>query len=265
MAADRWNAQEYALHSLNQKKWGSELIEKLSPRDGECVLDIGSGDGLLTSKIAQYLPHGLAVGLDSSPGMVRQAVDAFPSPRFPNLCFILGDASLLPFTGVFNAVFSNATLHWVLDQRPVVESAARALKTGGRLLFQMGGRGNAEGVVKAAGQLLNLTEWKPYFRSFKFPYGFFSPEEYRGWIVGAGLLPLRVELIQKDAVFDGDSPFHSWIRTTWLRYTSRVPEPKREEFIKALADTYIKDNPPGPRGTVMVKMVRLEVEARRPG
>jgi trans-aconitate methyltransferase len=264
MTVDNWDSREYATHSSNQKRWGMELINKLAPLSGEQVLDIGCGDGRLTALIAERTLGGLAVGLDSSPEMITHASQVCSHSHFANLCFVLGDASSIPFLNRFDAAFSNAALHWVLDQRPVLQGVARALRPGGRLLFQMGGKGNASAVIQSIDQLIAMNRWAPFFTGFHFPYGFFSPAEYRKWLDQAGLVTLRAELVPKDATFGAIDQFSAWIRTTWLRYLSRLPSHHRETFIESLTETYLRLVPPSPDGTITVKMVRLEVEARRP-
>jgi trans-aconitate methyltransferase len=97
-----------------------------------------------------------------------------------------------------------------------------------------------------------------------FPYSFFTPEEYQGFLVQAGLEPVRVERIPKEMKQRGREGVAGWIRTTWLPFTVRVPEPHRERFIAAIVDCFLAAHPPDAEGAVRLDMVRLEVEARRP-
>ena len=94
------------------------------------------------------------------------------------------------------------------------------------------------------------------------PYGFHGPGDYELWLSEAGLLPIRAELIPKDMVHTREK-FDSWIRTTWLPYTNRVPAALREEFIEDLVNAYLSANPYCPDGLVHVAMIRLEVEAQK--
>jgi trans-aconitate 2-methyltransferase len=142
-----WNAQDYAKNSTNQYAWAQELIPKLKLTGNEALLDIGCGDGKITAEIAKALPNGKVVGIDSSKEMVNLAQTAFPQNQYPNLSFQLMDARKLAFQEEFNIVFSNAALHWIVDQKVVLTGVQRGLKTGGRLLFQMAGKGNAKNVL----------------------------------------------------------------------------------------------------------------------
>jgi trans-aconitate 2-methyltransferase len=260
----QWNADEYAQSSKTQFLWARELIGKLHLKGDERILDIGSGDGKVTAEIARYLPNGSVIGIDSSSDMVTRASQTFHRDMVPNICFQQGDARSLSFRNEFDIIFSNAVLHWVLDHRPVLGGIHDGLKQGGRTLLQMGGKGNAHDVCDAFDRIKLENEWCRYFEGFSFPYGFYGPEEYHEWIRDAGLIPNRVELIQKEAIHDDYTAFEGWIRTTWLPYTQRVPEEKRNSFITELAAEYLAAYPADESGRVHVGMVRLEVEAYKP-
>lgn len=258
----KWNPEDYARHSSAQWDWARELIAKLNLRGDETLLDIGSGDGKVSAAIARSLPHGEVVGIDNSQDMIDLAARAYPKLDYPNLSFHRMDAREITFENRFDVAFSTATLHWVIDHRPLLRGVARSLRRPGRLLFQMGGKGNAHDILSVL-RLLTLYEvWAGFFRGFPFPYGFHSPEEYIPWLREAGLEPVRVELIPKDMVQAGPEGLAGWIRTTWMPYTERVPAERRESFISEVIGAYLKKHPLDDQGMVHVKMVRLEVEAR---
>ena len=147
----QWNARDYAAQSSAQQKWAEELIAKLHLSGEERVLDIGCGDGKVTAKIADELPRGSALGVDSSEGMIQYARETFPSGRYANLAFEVADARCLSFAGEFDIVFSNACLHWITGHQPVLESVRRSLKPGGRIFLQMGGTGQCRAHSDGAG------------------------------------------------------------------------------------------------------------------
>ena len=261
MHSYQWNAVDYSKSSNVQQQWARELIEKLRLMGNEKLLDIGSGDGKVTAEIAGYLPHGSVVGLDSSEAMISLAQSRYSTHDFSNLQFQQGDASALTFENEFDVVFSNATLHWILDQRPVLQGIYKSLKHKGKILLQMGGRGNAADVLAVFDTFKESNDWHKYFLGFAFPYGFYHVEEYRPWLYEAGFQEQRIELIPKDAIHQDRGSFEGWIRTTWLPYMQRVPEEKRDVFITRLADEYLQQHPVDQNGKVHVSMMRLEVEA----
>jgi trans-aconitate methyltransferase len=161
--------------------------------------------------------------------MVRFARDRFKD-RFPSLSFEQADAAALRFDNEFDVIFSNAALHWVQDHVSVVQGIARALRPGGRVLLSMGGQGNVAEVIAAVQELIQQPTWAHYFKDWFFTYAFHPPKHYQEWLTGAGLEPVRLELVPKDMVHTPEK-FTAWIRTTWLRYTQRVPEYLRDRFV----------------------------------
>jgi trans-aconitate methyltransferase len=246
-----WNAKDYEKHSRVQQQWARELIAKLNLEGTEDILDLGCGDGKVTAEMAKNTPSGYVVGVDNSSSMIELAAE------------MVMDAVQLAFINGFDVVFSNAALHWAKNHKAVVDGLYRSLKPGGKILLQMGGKGNAEHVVSLLDKLQSNKKWRPYFRDFEFPYGFFGIEEYTHLLREAGFDVCRAELITKDMAHENQSGLEGWIRTTWLPYTERVPEEKRNEFIRALATEYINQVPIDSRGKVHVAMVRLEIEAEK--
>jgi trans-aconitate methyltransferase len=260
----RWDSEDYARHSSAQAEWALELIAKLDLGRSEQVLDIGSGDGKVTAALAARVPGGGVLGLDSSPDMVELARRTYPADLHPNLRFQLGDVLEMDFEERFDAVFSNATLHWVSDHQRMLRATARALKHGGRLLFQMGGRGNARAILDVLEELGRERPWEAWLADFPCPWSFHGPEVYRDWLEQAGLRARRVELLPKQMRQQGPAGLAGWARTTWLPYTQAVPAERREELVAQVVARYLRDHPPDADGTVRVEMVRLEVEACRP-
>ncbi len=263
MTTYKWDAGDYKKHSGEQQKWAGELIKKLKPDPSDDVLDVGCGDGKVSAELAGYVPDGSVTAVDSSEDMIRIARESFPNNKNDNLLFKQMDAARLTFGSQFDIVFSNAALHWVKDHKPVLRGIYNSLRPGGRILLQMGGKGNAADIIAVVNQLIKENRWRPFFEGFSFPYGFHGVEEYRLWLEEAGFEVLRVQLVPKDMVYENREGLEGWIRTTWLPYTLRVSDELRHQFIRQLASIYIDRIPPDSQGCIHVAMVRLEVEARR--
>ena len=110
---------------------------------------------------------------------------------------------------------------------------------------------------------MRLKRWREFFRKMQAPYFFHSPEEYKKWLPRFGFKTRSVKLAPKDATYEGREGFATWLRTTWMPYTQRVPEDMREEFIAATAERYVAKHRPDSKGLVHVRMVRLEIDATR--
>lgn len=260
----RWDPTDYNANSTAQYVWAMELTAGLDLRGDERALDIGCGDGKITAQIAGRLPNGSALGIDLSSEMIEFARACHPPDEVPNLTFRAMDARDLQFEGEFDHIVSFACLHWIADHRPAIAGMKRSLKPGGRILIQCGGKGNAAGIIEVAHSITAEPEWEPFFQDFRFPYGFYDPDEYAMLLMDAGLLPLRVVLIDKDMTQTGRAGLLGWVRTTWLPYLDRVPDAMRERLAEEITDRYIAERPLDDEGLVHVGMKRLEVEALNP-
>ena len=138
----KWDAREYEKHSQGQQKWARELIEKISLKGTESVLDLGCGDGKVTADISKIVSEGSIIGVDNSAEMIKLAKDRHSEAIYQNLSFQEMDAANLQFHDRFDLIFSNAVLHWVKDQKAVIKGMFKSLKHGGRVILQMGGKGN---------------------------------------------------------------------------------------------------------------------------
>jgi len=159
--ADRWDSALYDDRHSFVWKQSVDLIGLLDPQPGERILDLGCGTGHLTAQIAAQGAE--VIGLDSSPSMV-----ALARQNFPKLKFQLANAQDFHFDEPFDAVFSNAALHWVREANAAVRCIAEALKPGGRLVLEMGVKGNiarvmagVETVLRNAGYAARHTWYFP--------------------------------------------------------------------------------------------------------
>lgn len=257
-----WDPADYRNNSPAQERWAGEMLGKLGLCGTERVLDLGCGDGRITAAIAALVPGGEVLGVDSSPEMVRYARATYSAGSHPNLSFALHDFRDLPVLGTFDLAFSNAALHWVGDQVAVLSGVRDNLVPGGRLFFQMGGKGNLSGFIRhILPEITSRPRWEPYLGGFPFPYHFFGISDYTAFVRAAGLVPLRVELIPKEMTYPTPEGLAGWFRTTWLPYTGQVPEADRDELIREVITLFLRRFPPRCDGSISVPMVRLEVEA----
>ena len=167
MSQQTWNADEYKQHASFVPSLAKDLIELLNPQPGETILDLGCGDGLLTLELQQ---RGCSViGVDSSPGMVEasksRGIEAY-----------VQDAHHLNYHHSFDAVFSNAALHWLTQPEKVIEGVHAALKPKGRFVAELGGHGNIAALLKAMAEV--FAENKD-FGEFIHPWFFPSPKDYQ--------------------------------------------------------------------------------------
>ena len=137
--AYEFDGKKYKEASAHQKEWGAKLIQELPVSGTERILDLGCGDGALTSQLAALVtPHGSVVGIDASHGMIETA----KAYQTENLSFDVRDINELNFENEFDIIFSNAALHWIKNHEVLLDKVFRALKRGGILRFNFAGDGN---------------------------------------------------------------------------------------------------------------------------
>ncbi|MFZ2471926.1 MAG: methyltransferase domain-containing protein [Methanothrix sp.] len=258
----KWDPADYLKSSSAQYNWAMALIAGLKLHGDERVLDIGCGDGRITAHLASQVPDGSVLGMDLSPEMIGFAAGKYADRS--NLSFQVRDALQLHYSADFDLVVSFACLHWIKDHLSVLKSVHQSLVPGGRFLMQCGGRGNAARILDLTGHLTASAPWNEYFSGFCFPYNFYGPQEYATWLAEAGLRPLRVELVAKDMIHQGQEGLEGIIRSTWLPYTERIPAHLQGEFVKEIARRYLEVYPLDENGRAHVQMMRLEVEAEKP-
>ena len=148
MPKPNWNAQLYENNHAFVWQYGEDVVQLLAPQPKEQILDLGCGTGHLTAKIAAS--GAKVVGMDADVAMIEQA-----KQNYPELEFVIADAQKFRFDRSFDAVFSNATLHWVRDPEAAIQCIERALKPAGRLVAEFGGKGNIQTILQAIDQALN--------------------------------------------------------------------------------------------------------------
>ena len=224
VAAGKWNAGLYdAKHAFVWEK-AKGAVELLAAKSGERILDLGCGTGTLTAEIAACGAH--VVGVDRSAEMIDEARKKFPAIEF-EVC----DARALPFFAEFDAVFSNAALHWIPEAERVVESVSHSLKAGGRFVAEFGGKGNVRNVVAALEDALRQLGISSDGAN---PWFYPSLAQYAALIEEHGLEVREAALFERATQLeDGERGLATWIAMFGSSFLERVPEDQRTGFLRA--------------------------------
>jgi trans-aconitate 2-methyltransferase len=167
-----WNSFAYHRVSNPQFEWGLKVLDRLSLRGDERVMDAGCGSGRLTAKLLERLPRGEVVGVDLSHNMLTQTAEHLRD----RVCFVQADLTHLPFDNEFDVIFSTASFHWVPDHPAMFASLARALKPGGRIEAQCGGGANLKNVLRRIRSLMQSPKFARFFSRWKDPWEFADAE-----------------------------------------------------------------------------------------
>ncbi len=243
----QWNPEQYAENARFVSDLGMPVVELLAPQPGERILDLGCGDGALTIRL---LDCGCeVVAIDASAEMIAAAQALGLNAR-------VTDARMLDFDREFDAVFSNAALHWMDSPAKVIRGVWRALRPGGRFVGEFGGYGNVASITRALESALRSRGLR-----VPEPWYFPRPKDYAELLTGEGFRVDRIELIPRPTALPGD--ISAWLKTFTQPYTAVVPETERRKFlaeIRSSLESVLCDA----KGCWHVDYVRLRFSAHRP-
>jgi SAM-dependent methyltransferase len=249
MTTQTWNPEVYARNARFVSDLGMPVVELMAPQPGERILDLGCGDGALTAKLVALGCD--VVGVDSSPEQVAAAVRLGLDAR-------VMDGHALDFDGEFDAVFSNAALHWMRRPDDVIAGVARALRPGGRFVGEFGGAGNIRAIVTALFAAMRRRGIDPErLRPWYYP----SAEEYRGRLEAHGFQVRVIALFPRPTPLPGD--ISGWLETFAGMFLSAVPKDARPELMAELREA-LRPALLNADGTWVVDYVRLRFAANKP-
>jgi trans-aconitate methyltransferase len=259
-----WDAARYDRVSKPQLEWGRNVTARLAPAAGERILDLGCGTGRLTVEIATAVSGGQVVGLDPSAAMLsvaRQAAPAWTSTVNPvSLTYVRGNGSALPFAGAFDAIFSNATLHWIADHDSVFRSVYTALRPGGRFVAQCGGGPNLARLYSRAASLMRDPAFAGFFGGWRDPWHFVLPDVTRPALLRAGFEVIDASLEEAPVTFGDPDAYSEFIECVCVRHhLEHLPKERHADFLSELTTAARADDP-----ALTLDYWRLNIHARRP-
>jgi trans-aconitate methyltransferase len=250
IARQHWSAERYAETAHFVPALGAPVLELLAPLPGERILDLGCGDGVLTEKIVAA--GATVVAVDAGPDMIAAA-------RARGIDARVMDGQKLAFTGGFDAVFSNAALHWMRDQEAVLAGVHRALKPRGRFVAEMGGHNNTAAIIVALSAVLGRRGLDAHRLS---PWYFPSADAYRRKLEDAGFTVEEIAIVPRPTILP--TGVEAWLDTFAEDFLGAVPEPDRLCARFEVADL-LRPVLMDETGTWIADYVRLRFRAIRPG
>ena len=223
-SAQEWNSSRYAQNARFVSDLGQPVLDLLNPQQGERILDLSCGDGALTVKVVAAGADVL--GVDASLDMIAAA-------KKRGLNAQIADGYSLGFNSEFDAVLSNAALHWMKrDPDAVIRGVARALRSGGRFVGEMGGFGNVAAITVAL--CATLQQFGIENPATLMPWYFPSVDEYRARLERAGFQLEYIELIPRPTALP--TGMRGWLETFAIPFTKSLPPEKRSRFLDEVTE-----------------------------
>jgi trans-aconitate methyltransferase len=246
-AAQDWSAERYARNARFVAELGEPVVDWLDPKPGERVLDIGCGDGALTASIVARGAE--VIGIDSAPSLVEAA-------RARGIDARIVDAYALPFRAEFEAAFSNAALHWLLEPDLVLAGIQRALVPRGRFAGEMGAQGNVAAISTA---ILAVLRAHGIDGEARWPWYFPTPAEYAERLETRGFVVLRMELIPRPTPLP--TGMRGWLDTFANPFLAEVDDDERDTILEEVT-SLLAPSLRGRAGAWTADYVRLRFAAQ---
>jgi trans-aconitate 2-methyltransferase len=250
MSSRDWDATTYDRISDPQFAWAQEQLSRLDLHEDDVVVDAGCGSGRVTGVIAELVPRGRVYAVDVAPSMAEHARHAL-GHRATVLC---QDLVELDLPEPVDAVFSNATFHWITDHDALFAALARNMKPGARLVAQCGGKGNIDSFRKLADEVAQEDRFASQFVDWSGPWNYATPEDTTGRLRRAGFRVLRCWLEPKPIELAEPRDF---VRSVCLvRHLDRLGEDLQDEFLDRVLERA--------GAPLVLEYVRLNITARWP-
>ncbi|WP_254525084.1 class I SAM-dependent methyltransferase [Natrinema caseinilyticum] len=229
-STNEWESDKYDEGHSFVFEYGEGVVDLLEPERGERILDLGCGTGHLTARISDS--GATAVGLDASDEMISKARDTYPECEF-----VCADARDFSFDEPFDAVFSNAALHWIPDQDAVLESVADALDPGGRFVAELGGAGNVAAIVDAV-----RVEAAERGYDVDAPWYFPSIGDYASKLESHGLETRSATLFDRPTELEnGTNGLADWLEMFGDSLLAPIPDDEQPSVISGVEDRLRED------------------------
>ena len=219
-----WNASLYENHAYVWH-YGTDLVNILAPQPGERILDLGCGTGQLTAQIAEA--GAVVIGIDNSSEMITSAQD-----KYPDVEFWIADGANFSFCEPFDAVFSNAALHWIKPPESVITCIWQALKAKGRFVAEFGGRGNIQSIIAG----MNAARQEHGYQELDEPWYFPSIAHYATLLEKQGFEVRYATLFDRPTQLEGEEGIGNWIEMFGNSLLADIPPEHKIKIIQTVAE-----------------------------
>ncbi len=248
MVKNNWNTELYDKKFSYVFKLGEDVLSLLNSKPGETILDLGCGTGHLTNLISE---SGASVqGIDSSPKMIEQAKLKYPAIKFEVM-----DATNFAFETKFDAVFSNAVLHWIPEKEKVIDCVYNCLKQGGRFVAEFGGKDNVKCIATSIRKILRINGYSKNteYIDWYFP----SIGEYSSILEKYGFRVTSALHFNRDTFMDKGVDVINWLEMFAKKIFDGISADKTNELIRLIKDDLSSTNKKDNKWFIDYKRLRI--------
>ena len=246
-----WDAEAYHRLARPQEEWAREVLARLPLGGDETVLDAGCGSGRVTQLLLERLPRGRVIGVDGSESMIEEARKNL-AEWSDRVELLVGDLLDLKLVDQVDAVFSNATFHWISDHDRLFRGLRKAMKPGAHLVAQCGGEGNVAEFAEAIELAVAQPEFAPAFEGWPTPYNFAGVPATEERLRTAGFGDVRCWL--EERLVQPERPREFGAAAGLAAHHERLPAKQRDRFTDAVLERL--------EMPVVFRYVRLNIDAR---
>ena len=256
----KWDAELYQKSSFHQFQMGMMALERLNPQDGEMMLEIGSGNAMVSIELAKKIPNGHITAIEISKEMCDQAHENLGKMEISNIEIICKDGLEINFYNEFDAVFSNSAIHWIQNLDQMYELIYNSLKPNGRILIQTGLREMGP-IVLIFAQLIRLKTYREYISKLAMPWRFQTLKENNKMLEKCNFRDIVLERFDYTMKFeDKNDAINYWLAAGLVPFLSVIPDDLKEEFIEKFRELYFAKMADTP---LEYTMARLFIKAKK--
>lgn len=257
-----WIAEKYSQSSFPQCNLAREVLQNHIFSNNEKVLDIGCGDGTISSFVAkEKVPYGSVMGIDASSSMIEWAQ---MHHHEKNVTFEIAKAETFNFDNLFDLIISFSCLHWIDDQQIVWNNIRKHLKIGGLALVSLNPQPRNHDFASAIDETIQEVSFRPYFDGFKetFIMPYMTIDEYRDTVLRAGLKVDRCIQTIKTLELENKESFVNNVKA-WLPHVSQLPDDLQDSFVREIATKFMIKTDQHADGKVILPYSHFFIKATR--
>lgn len=258
-----WNGKAYSENSLWQFELANEILQAFSFKGDEKVLDIGCGDGRITTLIAKLKsPQGQVYGIDMSSSMIQMALEKNNNEK--NLSFLVGLAEFFDISESFDVIVSFSALHWVVDQAAAWENIRRHLKIDGHALISLNPPPRNKELSEAISNTIQSSTFAPFFKHFaeKSIMPELSIDEYKDIVIQTGMKVDECAQYARELLFESKAALIGNVQS-WLPHVAQVPLDLQNQFVDQIITRFLNNSNQDQSGQVSLKYTNFMVKAVR--